>query len=375
MSPVALHAAYMDDSFDNAGGFSGRPVRGMINLNTATPEVLRTLPHMSRMVYNDSSAWQNTQSGVWRGYVPANPRAGDVDGAGAPKNLVDRNNQWVRVPEMIDRYRRGEGMFTRAEPIEVLPYSNVALPSYLDRGTIDPTILPGGVTMSGEYPNLGVLGLFPGMRRDQGIASIGELLLLERPAYDPGNSAQSWPQNSVSIRGAGLDPFRYQFDYGYTGIVGASTSPGELPDYDYGFLLGLGWRAPFDNNGEPGDYPVQADARLSTDVNHTTFRTWAGVPGFSAQTVVEIPDNVAMDAEEANLLFSGISNLVGTRSDTFTVYLKIRFFKQNSVTGLWNAMDPEFIVDDSRYVFVVDRSRCDSPGDEPEIRFLSKAPN
>jgi hypothetical protein len=389
---VALHMSSQDDSFDNAGGFSGRPVRGMINLNTASPEVLRTLPHMSRLIYNDSRAWQNADQswGVWYGYKPAAPAAGDVWPDGSPRkdgDLVSRNHQWVRIPEMIDRYRRGEGMLTRAEPQQFMPYSDsVGMPAYLDRGTIDINLLSPMVTLNGQYPALeGELGLFPGMRRDQGIASVGELLLLERPGWDMSNSPQTWPHNSVSIRGAGLDPYSYQspidgVGYNYGGIVGASISPEAVDSYPYARLLGLGWRHPFLNNGFYAEElavnpPLQADARLSTDVQHTSFRKWAGNANSPGETWVEIPDNVAMDAEEANLLFSGISNLVGTRSDTFTVYLKIRSFKQDSVTGLWNAMDPEFVVDDSRYVFVVDRSRCDSPNDEPEIRLLSKVPN
>lgn len=379
---VALHMAYQDDSFDNAGGFTGRPTRGLINVNTASPEVLRTLPHMSRLVYNNSPGWQNTDPslGYWYGYKPARPASGDVDSNGQKKDVGIRNNQWVRVPEMIDRYRRGEGMFTRVEPLS-MPYSDVYMPGFLDRGTIDTNLLPNSVTLNGQYPFMqNQLGLFPGMRRDQGIVSVGELLLLERKGWNQNNSDQSWPQNSVSIRGAGLDPYHYQYRYGYGVVAGAGNSPANIANYPANRLLGLGWRHPFLNNGfydaDPDtDPPAQVDARLSTDVQHTSFRQQAADLNNQNEVWVEIPDNVAMDAEEANMLFSGISNLVGTRSDTFTVYMKIRSFKQNPVTGLWNAMDPEFVVDDSRYVFVVDRSRCDSPNDEPEIRVLSKVPN
>jgi hypothetical protein len=136
-------------------------------------------------------------------------------------------------------------------------------------------------------------------------------------------------------------------------------------------LLGLGWRPFIDGSGFASGSTGQADARLATDRQHVTFLQ----NKLDASSLVEIPDNVAMDAEESNLLFAGISNLVSTRSDTFTVYLKIRSFKQNSVTGVWSAMDPEFIVDDSRYIFSVDRSRCEKPSDEPEIRFMTQVPN
>ena len=82
----------------------------------------------------------------------------------------------------------------------------------------------------------------------------------------------------------------------------------------------------------------------------------------------------AGDSEEANLLFAGMSNLITTRSDVFTVYFKIRSFKQNPVTGRWDATDPEYIVDDSRYVMLVDRSEVNSPHDKPRIVYLEKLP-
>ena len=60
-----------------------------------------------------------------------------------------------------------------------------------------------------------------------------------------------------------------------------------------------------------------------------------------------------------------------------------RSFKQNPdgflppdyVGPVWDATDPEFIVDDSRYVMLVDRSRVNSPGDKPKILYLEKLPN
>ena len=88
----------------------------------------------------------------------------------------------------------------------------------------------------------------------------------------------------------------------------------------------------------------------------------------------DVPDRVAQDVEEQNLLFAGISNLITTRSDMFTVYFKIRSFRQNRVTGIWDATDPEYIVDDSRYVMLVDRSEVNRPTDKPKILYLEKLP-
>jgi hypothetical protein len=367
---------YQDDSFGNAAGFSGNPTRGLINVNTASPEVLRTLPHMSRLAYNDSRAWRNTDSGVWQGYAPANPIRGDVGPDGVPRDIAQRNNHWVRIPEMIARYRDGESMVKRVEqapyvfsnPGLLASVGNEALPVYTDRGTLNPDFFSGGVTLAEwvssniTYPSYeNTIGLFPGMRRDKGISSIGELMLLGRTgAFGTGG----WSGSSPSIRSAGLDPYFHQSPL--TNIYGAQMPDGFGVDP---LLLGIGWRS-----SGVGNPPVQADARLSTDVQHTSFRTFAG-DEFNAPVTVEIPDNVAMDAEEANMLFAGMSNLISTRSDTFTVYIKIRSFKQNPVSGVWNAMDPEYVVDDSRYVMVVDRSKCELPTDEPEIRLHTQVPN
>ena len=123
------------------------------------------------------------------------------------------------------------------------------------------------------------------------------------------------------------------------------------------------------------DLVRQADTRLSTDRQNVRWPQIKGTGPESFASTVEIPDSVAGDAEEANLLFAGLSNLVSVRSDTFTVHIRVRSFKQNPINGVWNAADPEFVVDDSRYVFVVDRSQCDQPGDQPEIRLMSKLPS
>jgi hypothetical protein len=383
-----------DARFGNAAGFSGRGTRGLINLNTAPVEVMRTLPHMSRLVYNDRVFWPGTPGGgfndsrAWVGYAPSVPLAGDVDDRGRPRAINTRNVQYTRAAEAIDRYRRGGGVYTggnvepqKVEQIGVLPFAaDVVLPAYDDRGTFNYGASAGAPQFAAwvadniVYPEIpGTSGLFPGMRRGAGISSIGEVALLERIGVSTGG-AQSWPQRSSSITGAGLNPYGYQFDLGLGNTWGSSARPWDPASLtpDINVRLGLGWRPQVDvSNGAPNGPALQTDARLSTDRRHLSWAQDRADPA----SVVEIPDSVASDAEEANLLFAGLSNLVSVRSDVFTVYLKVRSFKQNPVTGVWNATDPEFIVDDSRYVFVVDRSRCQLPGDEPEIRLFSKIPN
>ena len=379
--------AVEDARFGNAAGFSGRGTRGLININTAPVEVLRTLPHLSRLVYNDNDVWPGTalaEGGPdgWQGYIRSNPLSGDVDDRARPStNLFSRNVQYARVAEVIDRYRTGGGVFNggvpdsrRLEQIGSMPGApDIAVPYYDDRGTFDYNA-PGQpfaawVSDNIVYPTVaGTPGLFPGMRRGAGFVSVGELALMDRVGVTSPAFGSSWPKRSASISGAALDPYSFQG-------MGASNRAWDPTVFgpDVNTRLGLGWRPPAGSGGLPDGPASQTDARLSTDRRHIAWRR--GLDTNGNLRVVEIPDSVAGDAEEANLLFAGLSNLVSVRSDVFTVYLKIRSFRQNPVTGVWSAADPEFVVDESRYVFVVDRSRCQLPGDEPEVRLFSKVPN
>ena len=88
-----------------------------------------------------------------------------------------------------------------------------------------------------------------------------------------------------------------------------------------------------------------------------------------------IGDGVSGDSEEMNLLQAGISNLISTNSDMFTVHMRIRTFKRNPITGVWDATNLDYIVDDSRYVMLVDRSNVNSPSDKPRILYFEKLPN
>jgi hypothetical protein len=119
------------------------------------------------------------------------------------------------------------------------------------------------------------------------------------------------------------------------------------------------------------------DARVSTDrqgVREFNFVN-ASVP--ADQITVEeafslSPDSSYGDSEEQNLLFKGISNLITTRSDVFTVYFRIRTVKQDPTTGGWNGVDPDSVLEDARYVMCVDRSNVNRPTDQPRIVYFSR---
>ena len=249
--------------FLNANGYSGKITPGLININTAPPEVMRSAPHMARLIHED------------------NP---PVD------------NPFVRVPEAIVQYRERLGDPT-------VPSTDFT-PVYGDRG--DDTFIKD-------------------LRGERGIASIGEIMLLNRLAdgSPPGEPDPDLYQRSFRADFAGRDPFGFEF----------------------------------------AGQPIES-TQISTDV----------IDVFDQGTGQFEADDVAKDAEELNLLFGGMSNMLTTRSDVFTVYFRVRSFIQNPTTRVWDATNPEFIVDDSRYVMLVDRSEVNHPNDKPKILYLEKLP-
>ena len=63
----------VDRSPTLSGGFSGKPVKGLLNINTAPIEVLSTLPHMTQLIYDDSGREKSRPDG---GYLKNAPVTG-----------------------------------------------------------------------------------------------------------------------------------------------------------------------------------------------------------------------------------------------------------------------------------------------------------
>ncbi len=166
----------------------------------------------------------------------------------------------------------------------------------------------------------------PNLRVSRGFASPNEVLLLDKPA----------PADVFQTTGEIVRPDAWR------AITAASG----------------GWFV------DPNNSDVVESTRVSNDVQDVR----------NYDTGNFDPDLVAGDVEEANLLHAGISNLITTRSDLFTVYFKVRSFRQRE-DGRWNALDRDQIVDDSRYVMLVDRSAVNSPSDPPRILYFEKLPN
>lgn len=307
----------------NAAGFAGRLTPGSINLNSALPETLAAMPNMSRLVNND---------------LDFNP-----NGTGDQLSIAYGLNPFTRVVDSILRYR---DRATDAVSGTIVP---IALPWYpagyvergLAAGDAQAPIPPGlnntsgfmGPTRNGASGN----GILTGLRGERGFASIGELLLLQRLAQDPSDNVDSWQiDRSYSIQFAGLDPYRMsEVNVGASGVEYANTIA----------------------------------SRHSTDVTNGRLEL---NPNQTTPALTRVPDRVGGDAEDCNLLFNGMSNIVSTRSDVFTVWFRVRAVRQDPTSGVWNATRPDLIADDSRYVMVVDRSNVQRPGDKPRILALRK---
>ena len=297
----------------------------------------------------------------WHSFYNANGYSGK-----ATPGLININTAPVEVmralPHMYKAVHKTQTNGNDQNPRTLIPESIVQWRE-LQNGSFVNAITSTGITggpdfstgYNGDEPysnrslTLG-LTLGGGVKDTRGFSSPGEIGVLQQSGsvddvYEPWHldaehqavrDAGAW-----HINFAAMEPF---FD---------ATGTGEMI-----------WDDLSGNNRYDTGEPV-AGAHLSTDVNAVDYYTVNDLIG----------DGVSGDAEEMNLLQSGISNLITTNSDVFTVHMRIRTFKRNPVTGIWDATDIEQIVDDSRYVMLVDRSNVNIPSDKPKILYFEKLPN
>lgn len=295
-APLSDTALTEERQFRLAHGFLGRKTPGLININTALPEVMQAMPMLTRLA---------------------------------------RANGKTPYSHVVDAIRSYRDRGAAAAPTPALP-APYYTPNYGDRGFLTPQFT-GPLTLA--FPADQEL-FFPGIRGERGFASIGELTLLARTP--PAGPLQG-TRNSYSMRWLGLDPYE---DFGGG-------------DFD-GYPTGYSWSTDRTNSR-----PRQLPADIFTAIT----------PPADVDVPFKQHDEPLGDVEDMNLLFKGISNLVTTRSDVFTVYLRIRQVKQNPVTQVWDGTASDQIVDDSRYVLCVDRSEVNSPSDPPKILYFQKCPN
>jgi len=428
--------------------FEGKITPGLININTAPVEVLRAMPQMLRLVYDDDFPIVRTAdsnpsqlnvpsselgrrrtvrtAGLWElspydlgGGNPGPGNAGSIlfdYGVAAPR---------VRVAEAIDLWRNKSNvsptLVDRLYP---------QMPSYYSRG-LDLTS-----TTVDNPDDVNYREWAPDSRSDRGFDSLGELALLTKGAdFSPASSADgngngtpdvvdvmlrkasdvnrnnvddlgdvspsvastgtdliSWNQAmGWSIRFAGQDPYRTKWNdptwgKGRNAIVDtalASLGPGTRWTDGIPKTLPAGGTQAFPLTGRTAIdkhlLVVATDDRNTGAVIETndTLNDGLNTGGLTKYTETKAYryDHTAGDAMEQNQILKGISNIATTRSDVFTVWVRIRTIKQDRLTGQWNGTDPELIVDDSRYMMTIDRSSVDRPGEKPRIVSFVKVPN
>ncbi|MCH2153486.1 MAG: hypothetical protein MK089_09130 [Phycisphaerales bacterium] len=403
-----------DPRFGNAHGFTGKGTPGLVNINTAPVEVMRALPHMYRLVHGTGSDVLLSQG------IGSDVMDTDFDGG----NVGNRNPR-VAIPEAIVQYRDGAGQLLSNQNVEFYagdsnnPYyypeldfdwdgtasgeemamasGYISGPSYRQRGTHTPSSNRGP---DERYilSTLQQIGQKVGLEQDEntgeiyrradgisvssgtrGFRGIGQMFQLESPAYgrisDYNLPAGGWTHpDAWEIDFAANRPFRLISDE----VDDANDSPLQDSRFafsDIGAAISTDVSTIRDSHGDQYDANGIQLNGFQRYVGKTP--TWERVDVADARRRERLlgGDMVAGDAEEANLLFSGISNMISTRSDMFTVHFRVRTFKPNPETGVWDATDPNAIIDDKRYVMLVDRSEVDKPGDKPKILYVEEIEN
>ncbi|MDP7071188.1 MAG: hypothetical protein QF561_07555 [Phycisphaerales bacterium] len=425
-------------NFDNAGGFDRRSTSGMININTAPAEVLRSMPHMHRLVHADPTSNGN---GQW------NKQPILDDSVTAMLHTTDRPispHPRSALADAIVQFRDGLGHMPsgsedgdQGTPWTYDPRSDEAGflltgvpdgPPYLDRGSGLPIAwwgsdgVPGTADdetadldqFYGALSNHYVIRSLADVEADEtvrfsrgerGFAGIGELFQLSRPAYydfamrdynfdgdntDANEDLREAIGTAVAadawrVDWAARNPFGFQ-DKQVHGAWGNLSGQSQLVDA----RSVVGQRGPLDDVGSflstdtgrlydtqvydlrESNYVAAGPGNSLWDDPIQYVRDGGPAADPRSREIHLTGDRVASDAEEQGLLFSGISNIVTTRSDLFTVHLQIRTFKRDAETGIWDATDKQNIVDDARYVMLVDRSEVDHPGDRPRILMMQR---
>ncbi len=432
-----------------ARNFEGKLTPGLININTAPIEVMRAMPQMLRLSYDDDFPITRTSD--------SDPSTLNASSSGTASSALGQRRQmrdvstWqaspydsiggasttaqslrfdygiaaprVRIPEAIELWRNKTNVsgFETGDGAPIAAFPN--LPSYTSRG-----LDLADAKNNREW--------CPDIRSERGFDSLGELAVLTKgaafaaaPASDADgnltpdvqdiakglvkdvnrnnvadsadvspivagangsgpliswNTAEGW-----SMRFAGLDPYRTKWDDPTWG-AGRNAPVGVGPQSAGGTALAYrteGIPRALNANATQS-YPltgrtaidkhllvVATDDRSTSGVIETDDPSNNALGAAFTETKAYRYDQTAGDAVEQNQLLKGISNLVTTRSDVFTVWLRIRTIKQDPLTGQWNGTDPEFIIDDSRYMMTVDRSSVDRPGEQPRIVSFVKVSN
>ena len=431
----AERAAAEDRRLRLVRNYEGKLTPGLINVNTAPVEVLRAMPHMTRLVYDDDFPLAKTENSnpadlldtdsvLGRRRTIREPLAA-LGGGAAIQPLLQR------APFDFPNSTANPEQFNSIAFDYGVPAPRVRVAEAIDlwrsKGNAGWDVFGSAQTTFPDLPTYSVRGLglanglnhlewAPGMRSERGFVSIGELAMLSRGAAfsggvsglvdvafgrasdvnrngiadgaeSPGDVFNSWNRTvGWSVRSAGLDPFRTRRNVneatsgaGVSAPIAGPATPvaaGQpLPYRIDGVPLA---RGPGVEQVHPLSGRTSLDKHLLTIARDDPATPIVETDDSATPAVLEDAiyryDQTAGDAIEQNSLLKGISNIVTTRSDVFTVWVRVRTIRQDPLTGQWNGMDPENIIDDSRYMMTIDRSSVDRPGERARILSYVKVP-
>lgn len=307
------------------------PVMGLININTAPLDVLRTLPGLTPSAQMYRTISDPTLKTEWWG---ANVFSGTYTGLVTDADLGVPNLDWLNATSAVNN-----------------PDVAATLTAYRDRTVARPRVRSD---TSVDSPGARLaLSYAPAFNNPDVQRAFLDNLYTEIPVL-PGQDV-SLPRTQVS----GVDALRGAPGFGSLGEV----------------LM-----ASIDTDALRSDFPNIADMpHLSADFYARDGKN-LGVAGSGENAVSLSPQfnngrsgNVVDDYAERLAMAAGIMNLTTTRSDFFAVWMLLQGYRESDVATL-RENDPLVPSFQKRYLMVIDRSNVVEPGDQPRIVLFREVP-
>lgn len=356
--PLALNLMDAFEPLPERMWSSTKPIRGRININTATVDVLRTLPMLAPNNKKGKTWNQLNDEEASQGW----PRAE----SGKEPSLNDQTD----IAAMIVAYRDKRPESFRFQVAENAP--NLLWADFGDlngKNRVDPSSFGAAPGTTGDLVaqalantanNLlgrNTLNQIDGVREDLGFRSIGELMCVrELQPLDPSKTKK--PERGVGQRS--LDK--------------SAPKAGSASNMDY---LGFNLDGTTPVNDSlidllPGFTSLRMDlTKTAASDQVKRDASFTGKDG-KIEDVVHT-DRVDNDYGERLAVMSAISNLVTVRSDLYVCWFVVAGFQKSDCVGL-SDQDPLVPSIKRRFMMVIDRSNVIRPTDVPRVLVWKELP-
>gem|GEM_PF-6539769 len=346
------------------GGTLVSPVRGLININTASVDVLRTLPLLSPN-FDDLTGQKilggKDRSNGWMLGTDGKLPVKRYDAASGTYRLVSEDVPLTGksdIAAMIVAYRdkRAETLRPEAAADRALEFADFGNFVKQDARTfpsdpfgLKPDVLPADVTnamRSNKLRGRETLNLINGVNEEPGFRSIGELMCVRELKAPDKSPQEALQQNRGRVFPPEREGLRSNIDMlGYNGSLDASNKFVGVDDSVLGIAPGF----------IAGYNPAEADVNKQTGVN------------------VKRTGKLANDYGERLAVMSAISNLVTVRSDVYVCWFVVAGFQKSDCVGL-GTLDPLVPSIKRRFMMIVDRSNVTKPTDKPRVLVWKELP-